>query len=112
MDAIRNIPTDYFVFVDEMSATNRTRRRRRGRAGRGKAAYMREFFSKTDLNMNTLIAACNSGGMLVDACAVTNHNNSRDDFEEYVSTVLLPSLGPFPGDASFFISFHAGRCGC
>ena len=96
-ERVEHYPAEYFVFVDEMFTNNRTRRRRRGRARRGKAAYMPEFFSSKQKNMNTLIAACNINGMVKDACHVSDHNNSREDFVEYVRKKLIPRLGPFPG---------------
>jgi hypothetical protein len=94
---IRNYPVEYLIFVDEMSATNRRKRRRRGRAKKGRVPYMKEWFEKGSQDLNTLIAACNIHCMLIDACVVTNFSNTKEDFEKYMRDALSRVLRPFPG---------------
>ena len=98
---------EWLVFVDEMSATNRRRRRRRGRAKKGKVAYQQERFAKGSQDMNTLIAACNIHGMLIDACVVTDCNNTKEDFEKYMREALSRVLRPFPGSILIHIAMHS-----
>jgi transposase len=101
--AISGYKPKYMIFIDEMSATNRTRRRRFGRFLRGKKALMREHFGNSNPDINSLIAACNIHGMVLDACVITNKNNNRADFEDYVRSVLSPVLGRYPGPNSVVI---------
>lgn len=98
LQEIADFDSDCLIFIDEMSATNRIRRRRRGRAGKGKVAYMPEFFGKSNPNVNSLIAACNKKGMVLDACVLTDHNNNRADFEHYCREILEPCIGRYPGN--------------
>jgi hypothetical protein len=100
--ATRHIPIEYLIYIDEMSVTNRRKRRRRGRAKKGKVPYMREWFEKGSENLNTLIAACNIHGMVLDACIITEYNNKREDFERYMEDALSKVLGPYPGSCILF----------
>ena len=90
-------PGGLYLWMKCASATNRRKRRRRGRSRRGQVAYQPEWFEKGSQELNTLIAACNINGMMVDACVVTHDNCDRESFITYVRDGLAKVLQPFPG---------------
>ena len=89
------------VFVDEMSAKRKSYFRRRGRSQKGKPAVVRQVARLMDTN--TLTAACNPEGMMLDCCVVSAENNTRADFENYVVNILGPHMSAYPGK---FLSCH------
>lgn len=95
---IKFLDVECFVFLDEMSAQNRHFRRRRGRSKRGTPCCMREMARLLD--SNTLIAACNLHGMIIEGCHVTSQNTTRKMFEDYIIYILGPHLSAYPGICS------------
>ena len=67
-DVLKALPSECFVIIDESSMDRRTLRRRRGWAPRGQPAKLYEIFEAHGHKLQSLVAAVNKDGFILDAC--------------------------------------------
>uniref|UniRef100_A0A0S1MK67 Tc1-like transposase DDE domain-containing protein n=1 Tax=Phakopsora pachyrhizi TaxID=170000 RepID=A0A0S1MK67_PHAPC len=90
---IAQYPARFLVFTDESGVCLKTLMRRSGWAPRGCRA--RVIQHQLNPKRYNVLPAISLGGLL--ACHVLEENVDRSIFVEYLQTILLPSMNPFPG---------------
>ena len=89
--AVRQIPVENLVFIDEVHKNDATCRRNRGWALRGKRARIRAAFDKG--TKYSVLAACNVDGFILDAChSIPTRGVDASTVREWVEIFLLPHL--------------------
>jgi hypothetical protein len=96
-------PPEYLIFLDEMSTTGPKFRRRRGRIRNGQRAVMVRPLGPPGQTGNSLIAACNIRGVMVQCCVITYQNLTKEGFKNYIINTLGPHLQPYPGPNSIVV---------